>query len=206
MSIAFFGSAEYLNRGASDTQYLSDLYGTFFTRLPDPAGLAFWQGELNAIQSRSALLNSFLFSTEFSNQMTSRFGTSSVRPEVNMTIDLYRGTFGRLPDTGGFIYWLGEIRKAQCQGAAQVSAAVNNLSGLFFNSPEYAARVRNNRDFVGDVYNAYLRRGPGGDSAGFSFWVGQVPVMGRDGIRGQFIPSPEFQDRVTAVVNAGCLP
>ncbi len=168
--------------------------------------MAFWQGELTAVQSRSALLNSFLFSTEFSNKMTSLFGTSSVRPEIDMTIDLYRGTFGRLPDSGGFTFWLGQIRIAQCQGAAQVSAAVNNLSGQFFDSAEYAARARNNRDFVGDVYNAYLRRGPGGDSAGFNFWVGQVPVQGRDGVRSQFVPSTEFQNRVTAVVNAGCLP
>ncbi len=206
MSIAFFGSPEYVGRATSDTQYLTDLYRTFFIREPDAPGLAFWQGELTAVQSRSALLNSFLFSTEFSNQMTSLFGTSSVRPEVNMTIDLYRGTFGRLPDSGGFTFWLGEIRAAQCLGAAQVSTAVNMLSGLFFNSQEYSDRARINRDFVGDVYNAYLRRGPGGDSGGFNFWVGQVPVMGRDGVRAQFVPSVEFQARVTAVVNAGCFP
>jgi len=59
---------------------------------------------------------------------------------------------------------------------------------------------------MGDVYNAYLRRGPGGDAAGFNYWVGQVPVQGRNGVRSNFVPSNEFQARVAAVVAAGCLP
>ncbi len=115
MSISFFSSAEYLAKGTSDTQYLTDMYRTFFIREPDGPGLAFWQGELNAGISRSALLMSFLFSTEFSNQMTSLFGATAVRPEVNMTIDLFRGALGRLPDDGGFNFWLGQLRAAQCR-------------------------------------------------------------------------------------------
>ena len=78
------------------------------------------------------------------------------------------------------------------------------MLGAFFNSPEYGNRARSDRDFMGDVYNAYMRRGPGGDTGGFNFWVGQVPSMGRDGVRSQFVPSTEFQARVTAIVNAGC--
>lgn len=34
-------------------------------------------------------------------------GTTTVRPEINMTMDLFRGTFGRLPDSDGFNFWLG---------------------------------------------------------------------------------------------------
>jgi hypothetical protein len=78
------------------------------------------------------------------------------------------------------------------------------LAGTFFNSAEYAGRSRGNGDFVGDVYNAYLRRGPGGDSVGYNYWVSQVPVLGRDGLRANFVPSAEFQSRVAAVVAAGC--
>ncbi len=50
------------------------------------------------------------------------------------------------------------------------------------------------------------RRGPGGDSTGFNFWVGQVGTQGRDFVRAQFVPSPEFQARVALVIAAGCLP
>jgi hypothetical protein len=197
-----------VNRNTSDTQYLTDMYRTFFSREPDAAGLAFWQGELTAVKSRSALLNSFLFSTEFTNTMTALFGTSAVRPEVNMTIDLFRGTLGRLPDSGGFNFWLGQIRAAQCGGANAgnlVNAKLSQLTNQFFGEAEYVARGRNDRDFMGDVYNTYLRRGPGGDSGGFNFWVGQIATKGRDGVRAQFAPSPEFQNRVAAIVAAGCL-
>lgn len=62
MAMAFFGSTEYAARLRDDTGYLTDMYVTFFARNPDAAGLAYWQGELNAAQSRSALLNSFLSS------------------------------------------------------------------------------------------------------------------------------------------------
>jgi hypothetical protein len=204
MAMQFFASGEYVGRSTSDTQYLTDLYQTFFKRAPSAAELAYWQGELTAAQSRSALLNSFLFAQEFSNAMTVLFGASNVRPEVNMTMDLYRGTYGRLPDSAGFSGWLGVIRQAQCQAATQVSTTLNTVLGAFFNSPEYGNRARSDRDFMGDVYNAYMRRGPGGDTGGFNFWVGQVPSMGRDGVRSQFVPSTEFQARVTAIVNAGC--
>ena len=205
MSIAFFSSPEYVGRNTSDTQYVTDLYTSFFSRQPDAAGLAYWLGEFTAVGSRSALLNGFLFSTEFAGQMNGLFGATASRPEVTMTIDLFRGVFGRLPDSAGFSYWLGQLRQAQCQGAGAVSGKVNEVAGLFFNSSEYLARSRSDRDFAGDVYNAYMRRGPGGDSAGFNYWVSQVPVLGRDGVRAQFVPSAEFQGRVTAVVNAGCV-
>ena len=207
MSMQFFFSAEYLARNTTDTQFLTDMYRTFFIREPDGPGLAFWQNELNIGVSRSALLNSFLFSTEFSNQMTSLFGTVSVRPEVNMTIDLFRGALGRLPDDGGFNFWLGRIRTAQCDGAAAVSTEVNSLAALFFTSAEYAARARSTPDFVGDLYNAFLRRGPGGDS-GYHFWVSQIntAALTRDQVRASFVPSAEFQARVSAVIAAGCLP
>ena len=204
MAITFFSSSEYLARNASDGQYVTDLYRTFFGRDPDAAGLAYWLGELAAVQSRAAILNSFLFSSEFSGQMRTLFGAAGARPEVDMTIDLFRGALGRLPDSAGFSYWLGRIRAAQCQEAAAVSAEVNAVAALFFNGDEYRARARGASDFVADVYNAYLRRGPGGDSGGFGFWVGQLPTLGRDGVRAAFIPSTEFQRRVAGVVSAGC--
>ena len=206
MAMQFYSSAEYAANVRSDAQYIADLYKTFFSRDPSASELTYWQGELTAVQSRSALLNSFLFSQEFSNVMTTLFGTSNVRPEVNMTMDLYRGSNGRLPDSAGFSTWLEVIRQAQCQSGSQISVTLNTLLSSFFNSAEYAGRARSDRDFLGDVYNAYLRRGPGGDAAGFNYWVGQLANLGRDGVRAQFVPSVEFQNRVTAVLNAGCLP
>lgn len=205
MAMQFFGSAEYRARSRTDAQFIGDLYQTFFNRQADSAGSAYWQGELAAVQSRSALLNSFLFSPEFTDTMRGIFGSASVRPEINMTMDLFRGAFGRLPDSDGYNFYLTQLRTAQCGGSASVGAKVSEIADTFFSSQEYTLKARTNPDFMGDVYNTYLRRGPGGDSTGFNYWVSETPRRGRDAVRGAFIPSPEFQNRVAAVVAAGCL-
>jgi len=212
MSVQFFNSPEYLGRATSDTQYLTDLYNTFFLRAPDGPGLAYWQSQLNGGMDRGAMLNNFLFSTEFSNQMTSLFGSPVVRPEINLTIDLYRGILGVLPDDAGFNYWLGQIRAAQCQGGPAVTAQVDSLAAAFISSPQYnnreAARPANLRQnmHVGDLYNAFLRRG--GDLNGYNYWVGQLTsaAQTRTQVRTAFVQSPEFQGRVNAVIAAGCFP
>lgn len=215
LSISFFNSPEYTLRNTNSTQFLNDLYRTFFDRAPDTAGFNFWMDNINQGMDRGAVLTHFLFSTEFSNKMTGLFGSQTVRPEVNVTIDLYRGILGRLPDSAGFNFWLGRIRAAQCLSsgaAAAVTTEVNNLSREFFNSPEYGI-IWNNRPaaeriprYLGDVYNAIMRRGP--DLAGYQFYVNQINTGGKtlDQVRLDFVFSPEFQARVTAVVNAGCLP
>ncbi len=210
MSVQFFNSSEYLSRNTSDTQYLTDLYRTFFIREPDSAGMAFWQSQLSGGMDRGAMLNNFLFSTEFSNFMTGLFGTANPRPEVNLTIDLYRGILGVLPDSGGFNFWLGQVRTAQCQGSAAVVTAVGDLATLFVGSAEYQQRENarpageRTKRHVGDLYNAFLRRG--GDLDGYNFWVSQIASgsQTRDQVRAAFLQSPEFQARVNAVIAAGC--
>lgn len=212
LSVQFFNHAEYQARGRTDSQFMTDLYRTFFLRDPDPSGQTFWQGYLNQGMDRSSLLINFLFSPEFAAYMEDKFGSQTIRPEINMTVDLYRGILGRLPDSGGFNYWLGRMRTAQCQGQAAVTAEVNNLAILFIGSPEYGA-IQSTRPFslqtemhVGDLYNAFLRRGP--EPSGFGYWVNQIDTgqRTRDNVRQFFVDSPEFQARVTAVINAGCLP
>ena len=43
------------------------------------------------------------------------------------------------------------------------------ISSAFTNGAEYAGRARTNSQFVGDLYNAFLRRG--GDIGGAQFWT-----------------------------------
>jgi hypothetical protein len=73
------------------------------------------------------------------------------------------------------------------------------------NSPEYGARGRTNGQFIGDVYNAFLRRG--GDLAGVNYWVNQLDTSARtrENVRKAFIATPEFGARVQAIINQGCL-
>ena len=205
MAGQFFTSAEYLTRNTSNAQYITDLYRTFFNRNPDGGGLSYWTGQLAAGLPRSIVLFSFLFSPEFTAYMQGLLGTTTSRGEVYAVVDFYRGFLNRLPDSGGFGYWLGRFRAAQCQGATAVNAEVEAISHQFAASAEYLARNRNNNNYVADLYYAFLRRG--GELSGFNFWVSQLNAgaQSREQVRRSFLQSPEFQNRVRQIINQGCI-
>ena len=147
-----------------------------------------------------------MFSTEFSNFTQAIFGAAAVRAEINTVVDFYRGLLSRLPDDGGFNFWLAKFRTAQCLGGAAVNSEVESISSQFANSPEYSARARSNAQYVGDLYNAFLRRG--GDLPGVLFWINEIATSARtrENVRQQFVASPEFQNRVAAIIAQGCMP
>ena len=201
----FFYSAEYLGKNTSDSQYVTDLYRTFFQRAPDGGGLSYWTGQLAAGMPRGVVLFSFLFSAEFGSYMQGLLGNTASRAEVYAVVDFYRGFLNRLADDGGFGYWIGRFRAAQCQGAAAVNAEVDSISTQFLGSGEYAGRNRSNSDYVADLYYAFLRRG--GELTGFNFWVSQLNngLKTREQLRQEFLKSPEFQSRVSQIISQGCL-
>ncbi len=200
----FFNSAEYLSRNTSDTQYVTDLYNTFFNRPPDAGGLAYWTGQIAAGLPRSIVMYGFLFSPEFNTFMTGLFGNTTSRAEVYAVVDFYRGILNRLPDTPGFNSWLTQFRAAQCAGAGSVYSAVDQISSSFIYSAEYLGRNRSNTDYVGDLYYAFLRRG--GDLAGVNYWINQLTsgAETREQLRKDFINTPEFNGRVNAIIAQGC--
>jgi len=206
MAGQFFASAEYLGQNNSDTLYITDLYETFFNRSPDASGTSYWAGLLAAGLPRDIVLYEFLFSDEFAQYMQDLFGDTATRPEVNLVMDLYRGILGRLPDDGGFNFLLNDLRNAQCDGAVAVANSVDIYSREFIESVEYFNRDRSDGQYIQDLYYAFLRRG--GDLAGYEFWVNQLTsgAQTRERVRQGFVQSPEFQDRVLQVINAGCLP
>jgi hypothetical protein len=154
---------------------------------------------------REVMLVTFLFSPEFATFTQGIFGNTAARKEIDMVMDFYRGFLSRLPDVQGFNYWLGQFRVAQCAGTGAVYAAVESTSSQFANSAEYLGRARTNPQYVGDLYNAILRRG--GDLAGVQFWINQLNTGAstRDSLRRQFLASPEFTNRVNAVIAQGCV-
>jgi hypothetical protein len=183
---------------------VTDLYTTFFNRAPDAGGLGFWAANLQQGMPREVLLASFMFSTEFANFTQAIFGNTAARAEVDVVMDFYRGLLARLPDPGGFTAWVNNFRTAQCQGGGAVSAMAEAISSGFVGSGEYAGRNRTNAQFVGDLYNAFLRRG--GDLGGVQFWINDLDsgARTRENVRQSLLASPEFQGRVTNVVNQGC--
>ena len=206
MAQTFYFSPEYAAFNRNNTDFITDLYVTFFNRAPDSGGQAFWVGNLDQGMPREVALAEFMFSTEFRNFSQAIFGNVAARAEVNMVMDFYRGLLSRLPDDGGFGFWVGRFRSAQCNAnpSAAIAAEVESISSAFALSAEYGARNRSNAQYVGDLYNAFLRRG--GDLAGVQFWIGQVNsgAMTREQVRVQFKNSAEFQGRVNAVIAQGC--
>jgi hypothetical protein len=204
MAQQFYASAEYQAFGRDDTGFVTDLYDTFFNRAPDSGGMSFWTSQLASGMPREVVLTAFTFSAEFVAFSEAIFGTHAVRAELNVVTDFYRGLLSRLPDDAGFDYWLARFRAAQCTGPGAVSAEADAISRFFASGPEYASRSRTDAQFVGDLYNAFLRRG--GDLDGVQYWIGQLTsgARTRDEVRQAFLGSSEFQGRVNQVVAAGC--
>jgi hypothetical protein len=202
----FFNSPEYQSAGKNNAQFVTDLYNTFFNRVPDSGGFNFWMGQIAGGLPREVALLSFMFSPEFRAFAEAIFGNTAARPEVDMVVDFYRGLLNRLPETAAFNYWVGQLKTAQCQGPGAVYAKVHEISNAFIFSAEYSGRGRNNTQYVADMYNAFLRRG--GDAGGVNFWINQLNTGGKDRntVPANFVASPEFSARVNAVMSAGCSP
>ena len=204
MAMAFFSSAEYAARGRDDAGFVTDLYETFASRAPDASGFTYWRSQLASGMPREVMLSAFMFSGEFAAYTRALFGNTAARAEVNTVMDLYRGLLGRLPDSAGFNSAVQRLRSAQCKGAAAVNAEIAWTVASFTDSAEYSGRRRSTPQFVGDLYNATLRRG--GDLGGVQFWINELG-SGKPGaqVRGSFVASPEFSMRVQAIIGQGCL-
>ena len=183
MGNVFFNSAEYVAQNRDNTGFVTDLYITFFGRLPDAAGLNFWLAQMTAGLPRNGVLSAFLFSPEFTATMNGVFPGRTARAETYLVMNLYGGFFRRLADSAGYTFWDGQLRLAQCSGNPQagVQATVNSISQGFLLSPEYVALGNSNSQYIQDLYYAMLQRG--GDQPGSSFWVGQLATTSRDAIR-----------------------
>ena len=205
LAMSFFGSPEYVSGNRDNAGYLEDLYRTFFGRAPEAAGFNYWLAQLQQGLPREVLMGSFMFSEEFRLFTENRFGAIQTRPEVLTVIDFYRGLLGRLPDDGGFAAWIAQFREAQCWKQISITKSVaDRISGSFTNSPEYGARGRSNAQFVGDLYNAFMRRG--GDLEGARYWINELNSgrRSREDVRKFFLASPEFAARLELQTQATC--
>ena len=174
MANAFFNTPEYLGRNRTDSQFVTDLYVTFFGRLPEPDGLNYWVGQLAQGNPRNNVMSSFLLVAfrNSSRRCSSVFQNPPARAETYLVLNLYGGLFRRLAETGGYNFWTGQFRAAQCDAnpVQAVTATIDSVSSQFVASVEYAARNTSNGQFVEDMYYALLQRGAELD--GYAIWVG----------------------------------
>jgi hypothetical protein len=78
---------------------------------------------------------------------------------------------GRLPDEGGYNWWLGEIETGR--------HTLNSMAAGFIDSSEFKALsdsdnsgVISNEEFILHMYNGVFGRTP--DAGGLAWWVGQL--------------------------------
>ena len=124
VSTHFSRAEEFSQRyGALDNAaFVALIYRNVLSRDPDPGGLAYWVGRLEAGVSRGAVMLGFSESPEY---VRGTFG------QVRATM-LYLGMLHRAPDPSGLAYWAGAIDRGTPYGAV--------VRG-FLHSPEYQARL-----------------------------------------------------------------
>ncbi|HEU4769410.1 MAG TPA: DUF4214 domain-containing protein, partial [Pyrinomonadaceae bacterium] len=115
--------------------------------------------------------------------------------------DFFTAALLRAPTGTEPTYWKDQLRVAYGQGQTSLKLAAVELGKTLFESAEYAARQRNNSDYVYDLYKTYLRREP--DSAGWAHWTSQVPSNGRENVRRAFEECSEFTGIVASIVPNG---
>ena len=98
---------------------MTDLYITFFGRLPDPGGLNYWLGQLATGMPRNNVMSSFLFSPEFTATMNAAFPGQTARAETYLALNLYGG----LAPAAGGIAGLHVLDRAVPDRAVQPSPA-----------------------------------------------------------------------------------
>ena len=96
---------------------------------------------------------------------------TSILPAAAQTYRSYFGALGRLPDEGGYNWWLGEIEAGR--------HTLNSMAAGFIDSSEFKALSDSdnsgeisNEEFILHMYNGVFGRDP--DVGGLAWWVGQL--------------------------------
>src|SRR6267142_1761568 len=122
------------------------------------------------------------------------------------TADAYTQNFiqvalARPPNTDEVNYWEDIFRAAYAHQQGSMTIAVREMARTIFESADYAARGRNNHEYVYDLYETYLMRYP--DADGWAWWESQCNTYGREQVRRAFDECGEFAGNVAAITPNG---
>src|SRR5262249_39297734 len=91
----FMESTEFMNAHTDNTDFVNELYRDVLGRAGEPAGVAFWVGQLPAVGGRDPVIRAFLGSTE----------------RATTTIDgFYTNFLKRTADPAGEAFWLNAVQ------------------------------------------------------------------------------------------------
>jgi Domain of unknown function (DUF4214) len=129
---------------------VNQLYSSLLNRDADPAGLAYWNGQLDKGASREAVAQAFLNSAE----------------HRGIQVDGYYQEFlHRSGDPQGRAAWVSALQSGMSETAVQVR---------FLSSPEYLALHADAASIVNGIFTAVLGRPA--DPASLSFWESAAKI------------------------------
>ena len=200
----FFASGEYQGTPRTNAQFVAELFAVFVPGTADAAAVAYWNGQLSQGLPRDVTMAAFMLAPTNDLLVQGVFGVSTSTPEAGTVAAFYRGFLGRLPDTGGYSYYLAKIQAGQCQGTNAVASIADAMSVDFVNSGEYVGRNRSNTQYVADLYNAILDRGA--DLGGLNYWSGKLDsgTETRDQVRRDILGSAEFAGKLSSMATTVC--
>lgn len=190
----FVNSAEFINSGVSDDEYVTRLYRGIMGREPDASGKAYWVNNLANGISRRYILKEFVASPEFTNMCASRGVnrgditlTEPRDKNINVTQFVarnYTQFLSRGFDAEGLNYWTNQIN-------TRAQSPIWVAYGFVF-SPEGRNKSLSNQDFIRMLYRGCFGRES--DPSGEAYWLWKMNVEGksREWIFWQFASSAEF--------------
>ncbi|HEY2974614.1 MAG TPA: DUF4214 domain-containing protein, partial [Pyrinomonadaceae bacterium] len=177
----------------TDAQYVGDLYYAYLQRGPDDSGLGWWTGQV-AANGRANVCNAFEGSSEFITLVSTLYGTAVSDNErtEHFVNDFYLGARGTNASPTELQTQRDALNAAAAQGLSQVQAQAETFGRSLFTAQVNDAGLSNTQ-FVTNLYEAFLQRGP--DAGGLSFWSGQATVgTGRQNVLSQFATCGSFRE------------
>jgi hypothetical protein len=125
-----------------------------------------------------------------------RLATRSLRSDQFLA-NLFSSLWNRAPDSSTLQSQNNLLRQAFAQGQSQLLEAAKAAVASFLDASQYQSRVRTDREYVYDLYKAYLNREP--DAGGWEGWTAAIAGSGRLAVRQGFARSGEFATLVSAI-------
>lgn len=189
----FVFSQEYLNRNATNEQYIEMLYQVFLDRSSDASGMQSWLDAMEQGASRELVFKGFVESPEY----TSICGTYGIdrgtftpgQPRdqnygvTSFVARLYTKALGRSYDVDGLNAW--------CEVILNKNGSPEAVAESFINSREFLNKNLSNEDYVKVLYRTFMGREY--DEQGLNAWVAVLDQgTSRLDVLHGFSRSPEF--------------
>jgi RHS repeat-associated protein len=177
----------------TDAQYVADLYYAYLQRGPDDSGLGWWTGQVPG-SGRTNVCNAFEGSSEFVTLVATLYGTAASDNErtEHLVNNFYLGARGTNATSTELQQQRDALNAAAAQGMSQVQAQAESFGRSLFAAQVNDASISNTQ-FVTNLYEAFLQRGP--DAGGLGFWSGQASVgSGRQNVLNAFATCGSFYE------------